>query len=46
MGGDEAGQSRPRDSVFTTVTWDGLSHFADYKTHLKRLSDHAKRLRI
>jgi branched-subunit amino acid aminotransferase/4-amino-4-deoxychorismate lyase len=46
MGGDETGQSRPRDSVFTTVTWDGLSHFADFETHLKRLSDHAKRLRL
>ena len=46
MGQDEAAQSRPRDSVFTTVTWDGLHHVADLKAHLKRLSNHAIRLRM
>ena len=46
MGQDKTGQSRPRDSVFTTVTWDGLCHFADFKTHLNRLSNHAERLRL
>jgi len=46
MGRDETGQSRPRDSVFTTVTWDGLCHFADFQTHLNRLSNHAERLRL
>ena len=42
MGQDEAAQSRPRDSVFTTVTWDGLHHVADLKAHLNRLSNHAE----
>ena len=46
MGQDEAAQSRPRDSVFTTVTWDGLHHVADLKAHLNRLSNHAIRLRM
>ena len=46
MGQDEAAQSRPRDSVFTTVTWDGLHHIADFQTHLNRLSNHAERLRM
>lgn len=46
MGRDDLGQSRPRDSVFTTVTWDGLHHIADLQTHLQRLSSHAKRLRL
>ena len=46
MGQDEAAQSRPRDSVFTTVTWDGLHHVADFQIHLNRLSNHAERLRM
>ncbi len=46
MGQDEAAQSRPRDSVFTTVTWDGLHHVADLESHLNRLTNHAIRLRM
>lgn len=46
MGQDEPAQSRPRDSVFTTVTWDGLHHVADFQVHLNRLSNHAERLRM
>ncbi|MDC0340849.1 aminotransferase class IV [Candidatus Poseidoniaceae archaeon] len=46
MGQDEPAQSRPRDSVFTTVTWDGLHHVADFQIHLNRLSNHAGRLRM
>ena len=46
MGQDEAAQSRPRDSVFTTVTWDGVHHVADFQIHLNLLSNHAERLRM
>ena len=46
MGQDEPAQSRPRDSVFTTVTWDGLHHVADFQIHLNRVSNHAGRLRM
>ena len=37
---------KPRDSVFTTVMWDGKSSIADFMAHIARLENHAKRLRI
>ncbi|DAC26194.1 MAG TPA: hypothetical protein D7H99_06970 [Candidatus Poseidoniales archaeon] len=38
--------AKPRDSVFTTVMWDGESSIADFTAHIARLENHAKRLRI
>ncbi|MBL6731981.1 MAG: aminotransferase class IV [Candidatus Poseidoniaceae archaeon] len=37
---------KPRDSVFTTVMWDGEGSVADFVAHLARLKNHAERLRI
>ena len=37
---------KPRDSVFTTVMWDGESSIADFTDHIARIENHAKRLRI
>ena len=36
----------PRDSVFTTMAWNGGSKIADLKKHMNRLHEHAQRLRI
>ncbi|RJU80535.1 MAG: hypothetical protein DWC09_06520 [Candidatus Poseidoniales archaeon] len=36
----------PRSEVFTTALWDGAFAIADWPLHLKRLSEHAKLLRI
>ena len=36
----------PRDSVFTTLVWNGGSKIADLKKHMNRLHEHAQRLRI
>ena len=37
---------KPKDSVFTTVMWDGKSSIADFAAHIGRLENHAKRLRV
>ena len=37
---------KPRDAVFTTVLWDGDSKIAHFDNHLRRLRNHAERLRI
>ena len=36
----------PRDSVFTTLVWNGGSKIADFNKHMNRLAEHAQRLRI
>lgn len=36
----------PRDSVFTTLVWNGGSKIADFDQHMNRLQEHAQRLRI
>ena len=36
----------PRDSVFTTMAWNGGSKVADFNKHMIRLHEHAQRLRI
>ena len=36
----------PRDSVFTTLVWNGGSQIADFSEHMNRLQEHAQRLRI
>ena len=36
----------PRDSVFTTLVWNGGNKIADLKKHMNRLQEHAQRLRI
>lgn len=38
--------SFPRDSVFTTFTWDGSGSIADLAKHLVRISEHSTRLRL
>ena len=37
---------KPRDAVFTTALWDGKTKIAHFDYHMKRLRDHADRLRI
>ena len=36
----------PRSAVFTTALWDGNSKIADFDKHVRRLKNHAERLRI
>ena len=36
----------PRSEVFTTALWDGAFAIVDWPLHLKRLTEHAKLLRI
>ena len=33
----------PRDSVFTTLVWNGGSKIADMKKHMNRLHEHAQK---
>ncbi|MEJ6562597.1 MAG: aminotransferase class IV [Euryarchaeota archaeon] len=42
----EPSEANPRDSVFTTIVWDQGSHLADFGPQLKRMEQHARRLRI
>ena len=37
---------KPRDAVFTTALWDGNTKVAHFDHHMKRLRNHADRLRI
>ena len=37
---------KPRDAVFTTALWDGNTKVAHFDLHMKRLRNHADRLRI
>ena len=37
---------RPREAVFTTALWDGNTKIANFDKHMKRLRNHADRLRI
>jgi len=37
---------KPREAVFTTVLWDGNTKIAHFENHMKRLRNHADRLRI
>lgn len=42
----ETGGPSPRDSVFTTMVWDGGTSVADFQSHILRMERHAHRLRI